>query len=455
MSTLGMLNNLESRSAGQISFSPQNDQATQNPQDSEFWTWESLNLELAHYSQWLPLHLTTPIPSSSFVVVGNDPKSTLLLVFCLLKANHLPILCNTWETGKNLGFEVLDADLIARSIHKSTETHKGDSLFPMPATHAKIGFLTSGSTGTPKIQYRSFGSLLEEGKALERTLNIEKHGMILSSVGFNHLYGMIFGVILPLVTKSAFRILNQAKAEDWILKAKIELYVSIPSTWRITRQLFSGEIKNFVVSGSPLGEEKESDFSAICHAQNRYPNFYEVLGSTETGAIGFRNCLKMEPRTFHWLEGVKGLPQENHTLIESSFHDNPIVQMADRIQLLPKNQFVLFGRSDRIVKYASTRISLDKLSDTLNSLLPESKVVCDFIEMAGLPKGGLLVAYIESQPLSVSELRFRFTKKSDLPFPNFIYFCSELPKSKLGKIDLNELRQRYQPSTTRPEEPIV
>jgi acyl-coenzyme A synthetase/AMP-(fatty) acid ligase len=93
----------------------------------------------------------------------------------------------------------------------------------------------------------------------------------------------------------------------------------------------------------------------------------EVYGSTETGGIAYRQQ-QIENQLWETFPGITISTQENLLVIRSPYIDFGVHITQDLVTIVEPNNFILFGRADRILKIEGKRVSLVELERRLNSL---------------------------------------------------------------------------------------
>jgi len=106
----------------------------------------------------------------------------------------------------------------------------------------------------------------------------------------------------------------------------------------------------------------------------------EVLGSTETGGIAYRQQQPEKEILWKKFDEVEIQRQkENGALaIRSPFcFSSDWYEMGDAVELVDNEHFKLLGRIDRIVKLEEKRISLDRMETVLadNELIDQVKIL--------------------------------------------------------------------------------
>lgn len=226
-------------------------------------------------------------------------------------------------------------------------------------------FYTSGVTGVPKQITKSIAQLDREAWVLEQVWGAHA-GRVSATVSHQHIYGMLFRIFWPVVSG---RISEDRAAEYWEQLARTlspgATVVSSPahlmrlppfslSATSAPAQVFS--------SGAPLpygaAQESLSKFGSLP---------IEVLGSTETGGIGWRQQTRSDAPWTPLPSVQIDVDAAGALRVRSPFAGDEVVATGDVIQQ-SEAQFWLLGRADRVAKIDGKRISLDRVEEALRGL---------------------------------------------------------------------------------------
>jgi len=233
----------------------------------------------------------------------------------------------------------------------------------IPATSDLILF-TSGSTGQPSKVYRTIRNIEPELEVLESLFGEEiGDGRIYSTVSHEHVYGMLFRLLWPLVTRRAFATYNFEYPENLLSDASYGgALVTSPALLKRIGHLDESGARAWRVifsSGGLLPDYAASDAARLLGS---YP--VEVLGSTETSGVAWRRQDKHgASEVWHTLPEVR-VRQDNMGFLEVS---SPFLglsnwhRMGDKVRLESNRSFELLGRGDHIVKIEEKRVSLAEI----------------------------------------------------------------------------------------------
>ena len=236
----------------------------------------------------------------------------------------------------------------------------------LDAEHCVIEVMTSGSTGTAQRIVKSLASIEAEltcqaalwGELLTGTT-------VMSTVSHQHIYGLLFRLLLPLRLGCPFWVANHAYPEQLFADmmhwpTPVSLVSSPALLARLPEQLAISESTQrptvIFSSGGPL------PYCAARHVEQLLGQLpVEIFGSTETGGVGWRR--QQHPETY-WqaLPGVTVSCDNDLLKVQSAFccyRDG--FTMGDKSSFGAEGQFRLLGRADRIVKIEEKRLSLQEM----------------------------------------------------------------------------------------------
>lgn len=253
-------------------------------------------------------------------------------------------------------------------LSSSALTLSGDRReLPLPAWQGlALTLFTSGSTGEPKAIHKGLQQLEAEvrvqAELWQASLSSASQSALLASVSHQHIYGLLFRILLPLCAGIPFvaetveypeqltRWRAQHPAQPW-------LFVSSPAFLaRLDPELPVADCHHIFSSGGPLPH------GAAQLSQQLYGQLpVEIYGSSETGGIAWRQAQSREAlwRPFPGVETSQD--EAGCLLIRSPFLDSSAWwPTSDRVALSDSG-FALVGRQDRLIKLAEKRISLDEV----------------------------------------------------------------------------------------------
>lgn len=237
-----------------------------------------------------------------------------------------------------------------------------------------LDFFTSGSTGNPKQVRKRFGQLCCEVFDLEMLWGEQlKQTQVLATVSHQHIYGLIFKLLWPLLTGrtiSPDTLLYPEDLSAQLMHNDSVVLVSSPAflTRTLDEPLWQANQAKFAMifsSGGPLPTQ-----TALAIGQQAGFAPIEVLGSTETGGIAWRRQQGEGPYLWQAFDNVDiriEADSQRLSLNSPYLHEPQWYVTDDRADIQSDGRFELLGRADRIVKIEEKRLSLDELEQQLST----------------------------------------------------------------------------------------
>ncbi|HWZ48508.1 MAG TPA: AMP-binding protein [Herbaspirillum sp.] len=272
---------------------------------------------------------------------------------------------------------------------------------PLSADFEGLVVYTSGSSGMAQAIPKRLSQLAAEVATLEQLFGPRLgQADVLATVSHQHIYGLLFKVLWPLAARRAMHVRSAVFLEELLpwMQNRPCLLVSSPA--HLTRFPESAaqnpvfqppELRAVFSSGGPLTTQAAAAADALFGAAP-----IEIYGSSETGGIAWR-C-----RDESWaaLPGVQWRIDPAEGVLEVSsphLRDQQWLRMADRAAAVNADaadpqRFILQGRTDRIVKLAEKRISLNAIERRLcaSPLVAEARVLLP----SAPPRRAGLIAFV-------------------------------------------------------------
>lgn len=242
---------------------------------------------------------------------------------------------------------------------------------------------TSGSTGAPQAIAKQWSQLASELATLDQLFGAAAgDAAIIATVSHQHIYGLLFKVLWPLASGRAIHAHSIIYPEELApaLAAGPCVLVTSPAhlkrlpehlDWHAAR----AQLRAVFSSGGPLAPEAAFDCARMLGAPP-----HEVYGSSETGGVAWRQRHAGSDgawRVFPTVEWQVG-PDDGLLMVRSPhLPDASWWTTADSAVAAGDSQFILLGRSDRIVKIEEKRVSLDAIEAGLlaSGLVLEARVL--------------------------------------------------------------------------------
>jgi len=314
----------------------------------------------------------------------------------------------------------------------------------------KLTLFTSGSSGTPKAIQKTLEHIENEINELEVTWGkLLDNSKVHSTVSHQHIYGLLFRVLWPLCAGRAFARYNLDYPEQIMTHATKETtLISSPALLkRMTTEYSPKHIRCVFSSGGPLNFDSAQQSEQLLGSRP-----IEVYGSTETGGIAFRQQWEATTpwQLFDCIEAT--LNSEKCIKLLSPYIDkHNWYQTADECEMVSDNQFILKGRTDRIIKIEEKRVSLVEVEKRLEQLSwIDECVVIPFEEPERLILASVIVLSTEGRAKldTMTKGKFWLLLRSELrnwleptAIPRRYRILDEIPLNSQGKRLISEIEQ--------------
>ena len=336
--------------------------------------------------------------------------------------------------------QMLKDKLEELNIKKFLHNEKIDTIFDNK--DFSMMFFTSGSTGNPVGALKTKKHLEEEVEVLTKLFEKKDIKKVILTVPFIHIYGMLFGLLYPLlndidiVLKEHFLpndLLNLI--DDNSLVVTTPLYIKALNKISQKKDLSKA---TFVSSTGPLDSKNAKEFKGKFNT-----NVMQIFGSTETGGIAYKvnddtmwtPMPKVEIQTNDKNELKVISPFVSTTIYENSFKDiNGIMQTFDYIEK-EKEKFRLIGRSSQILKIAGKRYSTIQIENILEEQEEINKALVFVSSDDDSLRGEVLDITLESSKTFTSRdiKKILQGKLSNLKFSLSLKHVDKIPTSSVGK----------------------
>ncbi len=323
------------------------------------------------------------------------------------------------------------------------------SFVPLPPLDARLAIVdvyTSGTTGTPMRCPKTAGQLVREAGVLRSMFGIAPGTAILATVPPHHVYGLLFGVLLPLVSGASFTretVLHGEPLAALARRDRARVLVSVPAHLRALRSLDPGSmppLDRVFSSGAPLPRETYDDLAA------RFGwRVISAYGSSETGGIGYRDHPDAPWTLF---TGVRiEIGDDERLLVDSPFVDPAAARpfaTGDRVERSGERGFRLLGRVDGVLKIGGTRVSVAELEHRLLAVPGIEDAAILPVEVGG-PRGtevwAVVVSKVHRDAQSVRAALLPHLEPVVLP--RRVRVVAALPRDGSGKLRRADLRALF------------
>ena len=255
----------------------------------------------------------------------------------------------------------------------SDASHSGAAHEIAALDGATVGLVvhTSGSTGAAQAIPKRLSQLSAEVETLDAQFAaLISSADTVATVSQQHIYGLLFKILWPLVAGRAIYAQSQSFPEQiaTLLALRPSLLVTSPAHLkRLPEQLdwvaARAGLRAVFSSGGPLPAEV-AQASAVLLGSTPI----EVYGSSETGGIAWRQRTSDADEAWRPFPRIEWRVAEEDALLEvrsPHLFDDTWLRVADRAEAVSDASFLLKGRSDRIVKIEEKRVSLDAIEALL------------------------------------------------------------------------------------------
>ena len=421
--------------------------------DNSEITWQTFNDDLSRL-----VHLLSSSPFQRVAICTQDSYLfSVAFLACAVSRKHIILPgnyqpCALAELNEHFDCLLVDEAIGAVEVSEvrniqtllDTETREPltDNLPAIELAAIQLTLFTSGSSGTPKAINKTLEHLDIETAQLDKNWGeLIKGNRVHSTVSHQHIYGLLFRILWPLCSGVPFARSNLEYPEQILSHAnKNCVLISSPALLkRLKHETNTAQLAGVFSSGGPLPTESAHQ------SQNLLGHLpIEVFGSTETGGIAFRQQESAQTpwQLFDCIEA--SLNSENCIKLLSPYIDNNNwYQTADECEMVSDNQFILKGRTDRVIKIEEKRVSLVEVEKRLEQLPWISEcVVIPFEEPERLILASVLVLSEEGQAklATMSKGKFWLMLRSELrkwlepiAIPRKYRIVDEIPLNSQGK----------------------
>ena len=307
----------------------------------------------------------------------------------------------------------------------------------IPAARTAAIVFTSGSTGSPVAHRKSWGALVRSVRAEATRLGLldGRQHSIVATVAPQHMYGFESSVLVALQSGAALTASHPFFPADICaaLRACPHPCMLVTTPIHLKALLASGldlPSPDLVLSATaPMSPQ----LALAVEARLRAP-LLEIYGSTETGQVASRRTTEGAEWTLY--AGIE-LAVAGGSVWASGAHVEEPTPLADELELLTAERFLLHGRTADLVNIAGKRSSLGYLNHQLNAVpgvIDGAFFMPDETEIEGTGVARLM-AFVVAPGIEATALRAALRERIDSIFlPRPIVLLDALPRNSTGKL---------------------
>lgn len=316
-------------------------------------------------------------------------------------------------------------------------------------SHPLLTVYTSGTTGSYQRCDKTASQLFGEALMLTKTFAFDTASIVAATVPGHHLYGLLFSVLVPVFSGARFLrpcFFQPSDIDQAAARFGITDLVTVPTHIKAlerTARLRAPSLRRVFSSGAALDPGLARRFTA-----GRSLELVDVLGSTESGGIGFREPAKTS--TYATFAGVDVDADDESRLMLRSPYMNALGDeqrwclLPDRIRKVEAG-FVYLGRTDGIVKIGGKRVALQQVEALARTLVGVDDAVA--IGHSSDLRGHEVWLAVASAKGGIDAVAIRggLERYFDaVALPRRCLVVAEFPRTALGKVDRQALRRLFQ-----------
>ncbi|AXI82825.1 acyl-CoA synthetase [Xylella taiwanensis] len=393
--------------------------------------------------------LAAQLPEGSYAVNLCEDRYHFLLVFCacvlrgqisLLPPSRAPEMVaeiyGSYPDSYCLGDQTLSLESLCywRLPEILPEV---DGAMPSLSEDTLVAIcFTSGSTGVPQSNPKTWGSLMtgtqQDWSALCSLCGLQVPTVV-ATVPPQHIYGMGFSVLLPLMAPVAVhagrpffpedvaRTLAEVPAPRLLVTTPVHLRVLVQSGLRFP------EIVGIVSATAPLARDLAIAAEACFGCELR-----EMFGSTET--CGFAVRRTAYEQAWRLLDGVSIEVDADVTWVRARHLAAP-VSIADLVDVYDDGRFEVLGRQADLLEIAGKRASLSELNRCLLAIPGVIDGALVQMPLEADQAVGRIAAVVVAPTLQEVHIQKMLRTKMDPLFlPRRLRKVDALPRNETGKL---------------------
>ncbi len=319
---------------------------------------------------------------------------------------------------------------------------------PLEPDHPWVYLFTGGSTGKPCLWSKTPRNLLGETRHLIDRFHVTADDRFLATVPVNHIYGLLYSILLPLVSGASVSLRTPAYPAEILSTLEGEqstVLVSIPAHYRVLAGQRFGALglRLALSSAGPLRPQDDQAFTSKSQCA-----VTEIYGSTETGGIATRCRGLGRPylvpySVVDWRIDADRLDIRSAFLSPELGRDaDGFYSVPDRVKAMGDHGFEVAGRNDGIVKVGGKRVDLGRVTEVLGGCegVRDVQVVS---APADSGRDNILFAIVAGSVSIESVQAWATHSLEPHERPRQIKVVAEIPRSRAGKVDHESIMRLF------------
>lgn len=332
---------------------------------------------------------------------------------------------------------------------------------------------TSGSEKDPKAVQLTHKNFYHNISSFSKILSVDSSDVFIANLPYFHVFGLTVNLLLPLTLGSGIVTvlspLDYKQVVDSVKKYKVTILVSTPTFFygylQRARQGDFKSVKYAIAGADKLVHQIRDEYKRIHNLE-----ILEGYGTTETspvistnlphankfGSVG-KPLPGVKVKITHLETGEElGINEEGKILVKGDLvmkgYFNDIEETSFRIKngwydtgdmgIIDEDGFIHHrGRLKRFVKIAGEMISLVRVEDALNEVLPDDTICCA-VEIPDPVKGAEIVAVVTTTDIDHKKIKKQLTKLlPSLAIPKKFYVLDSIPMASSGKVNFRAVEE--------------
>ncbi|MEM7701915.1 MAG: 4-coumarate--CoA ligase [Pseudomonadota bacterium] len=296
-------------------------------------------------------------------------------------------------------------------------------------TGERLTFRTSGSTGKPKECVHRVRDLVAEAQIWADMFSATKR--IVSLVPSHHIYGTLWSIFLPQIlgVPCHYDRLTPSRAIREASDGEPTIVVATPTMWQFLEKSFPEFSPNLlgVTSTGPM----PTDLGTALRAKG-LARLIEIYGSSETGAIGWRDQNEAE---YQLLDQWRRTETSQLVRVDGG-NDGDINPVMDKLRWKDDRHFTVEGRIDGAVQVGGYNVFPDRIRTTLLKRPGVKDAAVRLDEQSGRLKAFLVPLSGEGDGPDLIEQIDKWCSEAltNHERPRSFAFGAELPLNEMGKL---------------------